>query len=321
MRDLHNGTSTLVVVMAILGLATEAQAQPILYDASLTLHSFANDATGALQALPLGAQCNPANGGTTCFTETLHKGAPLSGSGMMFITGMAPFNIPFAKGAISRKTSGSLPSYPGISYTLTTASLKNQVAEFRPGKGPGSFSFVPALGAGQTHVSVVAGKNQFGGVMELIGSFGTRTAFSTPSGDKWKGIFPTWGVTVVGGKYGKTANISGVISFTPLSLTYPSVAVVTGFPWTTGQVSVEAAGGYGFPTALVRSGYDNRTTGQGFGTIQLVAPRLTHWAGGAHWGDVAILKVQFIPEPKGWLMLVAGLGFLGAVHRARPKAR
>jgi hypothetical protein len=111
-----------------------------------------------------------------------------------------------------------------------------------------------------------------------------------------------------------------VISSTSLGITYPSVAVVTGFPWTTGQVSVEAAGGYGFPTALVRSGYDNRTA-QGVGTIQLVAPRLTHWAGGSHWGDVAILNLIFVPEPKAWLMLVAGLGFLGAVHRARPKAR
>jgi hypothetical protein len=85
-------------------------------------------------------------------------------------------------------------------------------------------------------------------------------------------------------------------------------------------VSVQAAGGYDFPTALVRSGYDNRTD-RGLGTIQMVAPRLTHWSGGAHWGDVAILNVQFIPEPKGWLMLVAGVGFLGAAHRARSKAR
>jgi hypothetical protein len=319
-RDFHNGTTTVALVLAILGLATAAQAGPMMYSASLTLHSFANDATGALQALPLGAQCNPANGGTTCLTETIHKGAPLSGSGMVNFTGMAPFKMQFATGAISRATSGSLPPYPGISYTLTTANLINETGAFSAGEGPGSFSFVPALGAGQTHVSVVAGKNQFGGVMKLIGSFGTRTAFSTPGG-KWKGIFPTGGVNVVGAKYAKTTNISGVISFTSLSLTYPSVAVVTGFPWTTGQVSVEAAGGYGFQTALVRSGYDNRTTMQGFGRIQLVAPRLTHWAGGAHWGDIAILNVRFIPEPKGWLMLVAGVGFLGAVHRARPNAR
>jgi hypothetical protein len=52
----------------------------------------------------------------------------------------------------------------------------------------------------------------------------------------------------------------------------------------------------------------------------MVAPRLTHWSGGAHWGDVAVLNVKFVPEPKGWLMLLAGVAFLGAAHRAQPKA-
>ena len=319
MRDRHNRTTTLALVLAILGFATAAQAEPQQYTASLILHAFANDATGALQALPLGANCNPANGGSTCLTETLHEGAPLTGNGTPITTGLAPVSFQFLGSALQRMTSGSLPPYPGISYTLTTAMLQNAAGIFGPSKGPGSFSFVPALGTGLTHVAAVAGKNRFGGVMQLVGSFGTRTAFSTSGGGKWKGIFPTWGVNVIGGKYAKTAMISGVISFTPLSLTYPSLAIVTGFPWTTGQVSVEAAGGYGFPTALVRSGYDNRTD-QGLGAIQMVAPRLTHWAGGGHWGDVAILKVKFVPEPKGWLMLVAGGGFLGAMHRARPKA-
>jgi hypothetical protein len=167
---------------------------------------------------------------------------------------------------------------------------------------------------------VVAGKNQFGGVMRLVGSFGTRVAGSTSGGGMWIGSFPDWGFRVVGEKYGKTAVISGAISFTSLSLTYPSVAVVTGFPWTTGQVSVMAGGGYGFSTSLVRSGYDNRTS-QGRGTIQMVTPHLTHWSGGAHWGDVGVLNVKFVPEPKGWLMLAAGLGLLGAMYRSRPKAR
>jgi hypothetical protein len=156
--------------------------------------------------------------------------------------------------------------------------------------------------------------------MELIGKFGTEFAGSTSGGGKWYGSFSTWGVRVVGAKYAKTRKISGSIMFTSPTRTYTSVAIVTGFPWTTGQVSVVAAGGSGSSTALVRTGYDNRTA-EGGGTIQMVAPRLTHWAGGAHWGDVAILKVKFIPEPKGWLMLVAGLGLLRAMPRARPKAR
>ena len=320
---LHKGTTTVALLLAMLGFTTAAQAKPLLYDASLILHSFANDATGALQALPLGADCNPANGGSTCLTETLHKGAPLTGRGKANISGSAPFDFSLRSRELRINTRGSFPPYPGISYTLTTAMLRNADGSFGPGKGPGSFSFVPALGAGLTGVAVVAGKNQFGGVMQLIGRFGTKIRGSTTGGGEWEGSFPTWGAKVVGAKYAKTAKISGSIMVkSPKGprLTYTSVAIVTGFPWTTGQVSVVAAGGSGFSTALVRTGYDNRTASGG-GTIQMVAPRLTHWAGGAHWGDVAILKVKFIPEPKAWLMLVAGLGLLGAMHRARPKAR
>ncbi len=319
-RGLHKRTSTLALVLAILGIAKAAQAEPRLYEASLILHSFANDAMGALQALPLGTDCNPANGGSTCLTETLHEGAPLSGMGTPITTGLAPVSFQFLSSAFGRDTRGSLPPYPGISYTLTTAMLRNEGGDFIAEKGPGSFYFVPSLGAGQTHVSVVAGKNQFGGVMELFGSFGTRVAGSTSGGGKWIGSFPTWGVTVVGASYAKTAKVSGTISFQTAMLKYPSVAVVTGFPWTTGTVSVMAGGGYGFSTSIVRNGYDNRTS-QGGGTIQMVAPRLTHWSRGAHWGDIAILNVKFVPEPKGWLMLVAGVGLLAAAHRARPNAR
>ena len=316
MRERHNHTTTLALVLAILGLASVAEAKPIMYSASLILHAFANDATGALQALPLGAECNPANGGSTCLMETLHEGAPLTGTGMANLQGEMPFDFSLWTGRLERTTDGSFPPYPGISYTLTNANLGNGLGVFSAKNGHGSFSFVPTLGAGLTRVVAVAGKNQFGGVMELIGNFGTEIAGSTSGGGEWYGSFPTWGVRVAGAKYGRTQMISGSIMFTSPTLTYASVAVVTGFPWTTGQVYVVAAGGSGFPTALVRSGYDNRTA-QGGGIIQMVAPRLTHWSGGAHWGDIAILNVKFVPEPKGWLMLVAGLGFLGAMHRAR----
>lgn len=66
-------------------------------------------------------------------------------------------------------------------------------------------------------------------------------------------------------------------------------------------------GASNFPTILVRSGYDNRTS-LGNGTIQLVTPHLTHWVqGGAHWGEIGILRLV-VPEPSRWLMLGAGLG-------------
>jgi hypothetical protein len=158
---------------------------------------------------------------------------------------------------------------------------------------------------------VAAGKNQFGGVMRLLGRFGTKMAGSTFYGGLWYGEFRKWGVEVVGGSYSEQDTVMGIYRYTSPPVTYASAAVVTGFPWTTGRVTVSA-----YPTMLVRSGYDNRTPAGG-GTIQMVSPRLTHWAGGAHWGDVAVMRLKFVPEPSKWLMLVAGLGCLATLYRVR----
>jgi hypothetical protein len=312
-------------MLATLALATDVLAEPKMYSASLILHDFANDttsgktppyATYTLQALPLGAYCNPGNGGKTCDKATLHRGAPLTGSGSAMLQGSAsPRGFGLRRGDIGRETNGSLPPYPGVLYTTTAAKLENDVGQFGAGEGPGSFSFVPLLGSGGTRVVVAAGKNQFGGVMRLAGKFGTRNAGSTLGGGLWYGEFPDWGLGVVGGSYAEMETVKGTFSFTSPPISYRSVALVTGFPWTTGRVSVSAAGDSGFPTRLVRSGYDNRTAGGG-GTIQMVTPRLTHWAAGSHWGDIAVLRIQFAPEPEGWVLLAAGLSLVAVLHHS-----
>jgi hypothetical protein len=300
-----------------------------MYSGSLVLHAFANDTTSGSeppfassvrQALPLGTYCNPANGGTTCGTGTLQNGAPLTGTGTPMKMGTtSPVGFTLGKGALERKTFGSFPPYPDITYTVTTAELQNRAGSFAAGGGPGSFSFLPTLGSGATRAAVSAGKNRFGGVMGLFGRFGTRNAGRTLGGGIWRGHFSRWGLRVVGGSYATMTTVSGYFTFTSAPLSYRSRAVVTGFPWTTGRVSVSAAGGSGFPTMLVRSGYDNRTPG-GAGTIQMVTPRLTHWAGGSHWGDIALLRLQFAPEPESWLLLAAGAGVLGVLGRARKRS-
>ena len=313
--------------LGALVLATDVQAEPKMYSASLILHAFANDttsgkvppyATYTLQALPLGAHCNPANGGKTCAEATLHEGAPLTGSGTaMTLGGVLPRSFMIERTEITQMTTGSLSPYPGVSYTLTSARLRNEAGNFGVGDGPGSFSFVPVLGFGSTRVVVAAGKRQFGGIMRLAGKFSTQKAGSTLGGGRWYGQFSDWGLRVAGGSYAETAMVWGTFSFTSPPISYKSAAVVTGFPWTTGRVSVSAAGDAGFPTRLVRTGYDNRTPA-GAGTIQMVTPRLTHWAAGAHWGDIAVLRVQFAPEPGSCLLLLAGLGCVAALSRRRP---
>jgi hypothetical protein len=93
-----------------------------------------------------------------------------------------------------------------------------------------------------------------------------------------------------------------------------------GFPWTTGAVSITATGGP-FPTSFRRSGYDNRTA-KGLGTIQLVAPQVVRWdfpgrsaPWDRHTGAIGLLRIKFVPEPSGWLMMIAGAAFLSAVYR------
>jgi hypothetical protein len=324
----YRSVAPFAAVLGIIALATAVQAGNKLYSGSLILHDFANDttsgktppyATYTFLALPLGAHCNPANGGKgkECRKATLQNGAPLVGPGSDTATSLpaSPFGFRLGKADLEIETSGSLPPYSGVSYTLTTAELENNVGLFSAGRGPGSFSFVPALGWGSTRAVVAAGKKQFGGVMGLVGKFGTRNAGRTLGGGRWYGRFPDWGVQVAGGSYAEMTTVEGTFSFTSPEVEYKSIAVVTGFPWTTGRVSVSAAGGSGFPTRLVRSGYDNRTPGGG-GTIQMVTPRLTHWAAGSHWGDIAVLRVQFAPEPESWLLLAAGLSLVAVLHHS-----
>lgn len=314
-----------VTSLAMLGLASAVQAEPKMYTGSIILHDFANDTTSGSTppystathlALPLGAHCNPANGGKTCGKATLHGGAPLLAEASAPLRGSAPpLGFVIRKGDFFRKVTGSLSPYPGISYTVTSARLENEGGQLDPGGGPGSFTFVPKLGLGSTRIAVEAGKNRFGGVLRLAGRFGTHNAGKTLGGGRWYGDFPDWGVRVVGASHAEMTTVGGTFRFTSPPLEYKSVAVVTGFPWTTGRVSVSAAGDFGFPTRLVRSGYDKRTLA-GAGTIQLVTPRLTHWAGGAHWGDIAVMRIQFAPEPEGWLLLATGLCLLAVLHHS-----
>jgi hypothetical protein len=103
--------------------------------------------------------------------------------------------------------------------------------------------------------------------------------------------------------------------------TTPEVIFV-GFPWTTGTASVTATAG-SFPTRFRRSGYDNRTA-NGLGMIQMVAPQIVKWDfanRGEPWdrytGAIGILRLKFVPEPSGWVMVIAGAAFLSIEYKRR----
>ena len=333
-------------VLLTLGFVSSAQAGPKMFSGSLIFHSGNDLTTGAsypstayiLSVYPLGAFCNPmVAGGMSCGTATLNQGAPLTGNGTVSVTGPAPASFTIPSNQLFRTTSGSVsPLYPTTAFFKTYATLANAKGVFGPSGGPGSFTFSPTVGLGMTKVAVSAGSNQFGGVMRLLGSLSAVGGFAGAYNTSYGGtvsytvmvFFPTVGATIAGGPYAITAMLPAVYTgmarfHTPGSANYyysPSTStagVATGFPWTTGRVSVSAIGDIGyFPEILARSGYDNRTP-SGAGRIQLVTPQLTHWTGGGHSGQIAILRLEFVPEPSRWLLLAAGLGCLVVLYRVR----
>jgi hypothetical protein len=159
---------------------------------------------------------------------------------------------------------------------------------------------------------VTQGAKQFGGVMRLFG--GLRNLAVAPTRIA---SFPQWPITIAGGNYATRITVLGIYYYpTQTPMIGTGVGYATAFPWTTGMVAVRAHGdspSY-FPTSITRSGYDNRTP-MGAGTIQLVTPMLTHWTGGEHQGHVGVLRLQFVPEPSGWLLLGASVGALVALRR------
>ena len=329
-------------VAALVGFAGAANAAPNMYQGSLSLHFFGNDeTTGAtppfnsyvFTALPLGTHCNPAlYGGMTCNpTATVQVGAPLTGSGTAMLGTGVPPRFGFPRSGLGRSTDGSV--YPRYgTYTKTYANLVNEVGYFLPGGGPGAVTYTvtPSFGV---KIVPTPGKNQFGGVMRLLkgapsGGLGSKVNY----GNGFIGNFPTLGVTLVGatsmGGSPMVGFVTGTITHSTMTsvMSHPS-ASVRGWPWTTGMVRVFAYGDnlaypyYYFPEYLSRTGYDNRTS-QGGGTIQLVTPHLINWLSPTvifQQGAIAVLRLQFVPEPSIGFALLAGAGLLGVLYRRRAR--
>lgn len=314
---------------------------PALYEGSLILHSLGNDQAAGTEfpfnqkfhiARPLGARCNPGNGGTVCGTTTLRDGAPLSGSGTLTLNrGVSPPSFTLSQSALGATVTGSLPPLSPYRYISTRASnARNRAGFFRPGAGAGSLTFtIPGAGGPGARVAISPGANQFGGTMKLLGSLGAKRAHLYKQ-KTFVGTASTSFPVLGGGWCTGTVCPPGIGTPTTTQIQYKTgmgkftTAAITawGFPWTTGSVSITATAGP-FPTLFRRQGYDNRTS-QGLGTIQFVAPQIAQWSfpdrdapWDRHTGAIGILTLRFVPEPRGWLLLVAGVGLLVVLYRVR----
>ena len=284
---------------------------------------------------------------TGCAPASLHAGMPLTGGGVLATTGTTSttrtasnprgFTIPMSD--LSRVTSGA--SFPTRStwlpigslkasqlFEIENASLRNAAGGFSNGGGPGSFT-ISHKGT-DAKIRVKAGPNQFGGTMRLLGQYRTKRGITSvidgtnsAGATQWNlqhmgaGAETTNGVVTGGLKYYTTTTRLYQIPGAERFGTSPRSATISVFPWTTGTAEVTAKGGKQ-STVLKRVGYDNRTPA-GAGTIQMVSPALARWknpSGDYYTGTIAMMKLVFIPEPKAWMMLVAGISTLAILYRA-----
>jgi len=283
------------------------------------------------------------------------KGAPLTGGGLASTTAKgagkafgfsAAPATPAGKGndGFRRTTSGEFAAIFPYIYSYTYFTLRNSKGAFGPGEGffttaatPTALSIPYITGTGMAantvaNVKVKRGANTFGGVMRLLGQSDTKVCYFNKQGCNLGGA--NWLYDVIGtdlitpsGSYTSMGVVtkgyitSGTEKYYHTVLQTPSTFTVKGerFPWTTGTVTLTALGRGPHKTTEVRKGFDSRSV-SGKGKVQLVSPLLTHWLVPNfefETGGIAILKLEFLPEPSKWMMLVAGLSMLGVLYHYR----
>jgi len=207
-------------------------------------------------------------------------------------------------------------SYPFLT-TTTSATFSLGNGTFAKGAGPGSLTWCPGLGTGPCAVDAgtkpgrfkidMVGE-QFGGVVRMAGVFYDILNIASPPG-KLHGPLPV-PLSNLGGPLGTTVFSTGTLTHTVFGSTTKFFVTVTFLPWTTARLSVHDSLGVVPEIPMITTGYDLRNA-SGAGNIQLVTGWLAHIVGLAgddtHGQAVMMLDV---PEPRGTLMLGAGLSLL-----------
>jgi len=270
----------------------------------------------------------------------VQAGMPITGKALATTTGTGKGGFQFPKAAaegvqgIRGTRVGEFGAiYPYV-YSYTYATLRNDAGLFGPGKGPGNaYIKLPRAGAAvNAHIEIKQGPNKFGGTMRMLGALTSKVCYYRAGGcslgqGNWKYdlVGMTGNYRSAGGQITKGyPALTTAIYFNSGLGAFSSVQVVgSRFGWTTGSVTVTAVRRGPHKTVHYAHGYDNRTTtsmGAQTGTIQLVTPLLTQWlqpAAKFETGGIGILKLKFVPEPRAWLILVAGIGTLAVGHRLR----
>lgn len=301
---------------------------------------YRNPAFFTANGAPRKTECTAASTGFTPGGRgRVQVGDPATGS--LIVSGAAD-----AKGGFSFPAAGVSPwrgslrarGVPGefygtygdpAGYTYTYATLRNATGIFGPASGLGSFNIKHMQGKKtNASINVKQGAAKFGGVMRMLGALTSKVCYYRNGGcsiasNNWRydaiGISAPTSNGVVTNGYVVT---SRPYYYCPATISgCGSSLLVEGsrFPWTTGAVTVTAVGRGPHKTVHYAHGYDNRTPTSGYGTIQMVSPLLTRWLGDVAFetGGIGVLRIRFVPEPQGWMMLVAGIALLCAGKRLR----
>jgi hypothetical protein len=265
-------------------------------------------------------------------------GNPVAGTWSASTTGSGGFNIAPAPThhRAGIRTTGQIGDFQNIYpyiYSYTYATFRNDAGAFGPGKGPGNFTLTYTMGTvNLATIRVKQGKAKFGGTMRMLGALTTNACYfrqgdcviaRAPNG-RYEAIgaaaYTSGGVVTQGYLATYSYCVGGNWTdcwFGPGTLLH---AVGARFPWTTGSVTLRATGRGPHKTVHYAKGYDNRTPTSGRGTIQLVSPTFTRWLQPAvnfETGGIGIFRIKFVPEPRAWAMLIAGVSCLGVLHRWR----
>jgi hypothetical protein len=231
--------------------------------------------------------------------------------------GGAPLGIRIAPNQLTLVTSLSTfspPWYP--TWVLTQFSGGNGSGTFSAGGAPGPAASAPVTTALGSHfgVSFSGTPTQFGGTMRVLAEFSARYGIASAA---------RLALGAIGGSFGGKLTATGYQGGTAFPPTFFTESV-WGFPWTTGTVMATApftppSGGSSTDGMLTAMGSDLRTP-QGIGNLQLVTPfvvRQREEGSGALLrarAGVAILSLQFVPEPSAIAQLAAGLSALAAIY-------
>jgi hypothetical protein len=284
---------------------------------------------------PNATSCTAISTGATPGGKGLvQAGQPITGRWSAATTGTQRGGFSFAhapaNGGAGIRTTGQVGEFNAVGpyvYSYTYATLFNATGVFGPDKGPGAFSL--DFNSGLAKINVKQGGAKFGGTMTMLGALTSKSCYYRHGGcslgsSNWRydavgtlaytslGVV-TRGYTVTYRAYRYHTNL--------MQLSTISVEGLR-FAWTTGSATVTATARGPHKTVHYAHGYDNRntTTPSGKGTIQFVTPVLTRWLQPAlnyETGGIGILKINFMPEPHSWAMLLAGASLLGVGYRMR----